>query len=123
MGEPYSTKSYIYSLCRDRVADERTATHTHQRGPQGPIPAYFESLPAGRAASQLTDCHHQPQGETGEQKLEKGPTNHGRLWLTEYISNLMERIKWTRNERVLHLTDLVLVDDKTSERETDRLEE
>ena len=35
----------------------------------------------------------------------------------------MERIKWTRNERVLHLTDLVLVDDKTSERETDRLEE
>ena len=38
--------------------------------------------------------------------------------MTEYIPNLTERIKWARNERVLHLNDLVLVADKTSERGT-----
>ena len=43
---------------------------------QGPVPAYSESLPARRAASQPTGRHHQPHGETVKQKLEKGPTNH-----------------------------------------------
>jgi hypothetical protein len=41
-----------------------------------------------------------------------------RRWMTEYIPNLTERIKWTRNERALHLNDLVLVADKTNERGT-----
>ncbi len=41
-----------------------------------------------------------------------------RRWMTEYIPNLTERIKWTRNERALHLNDLVLVADKANERGT-----
>jgi transposase InsO family protein len=39
-------------------------------------------------------------------------------WLTEYVPNLTERIKWTRNERALQVGDLVLVADKSSERGT-----
>ena len=39
-------------------------------------------------------------------------------WLTEYVPNLTEKIKWTRNGRALHLDDFVLVADKMSERGT-----
>ena len=59
----------LYGFRRDRVADERTAAYIHQRGSQGPVPAYSELLPAMRTSSQLTGRHHQPQGETVDQKF------------------------------------------------------
>ena len=84
----WTVSDEVHGFRRDRVTDGRTATYTYQRGSQGPVPAYSESLPARRAASQPTGRHHQPHGETVKQKLEKGPTNH--RWLLE---TMVDRIR------------------------------